>query len=95
MHEQLSGSRDDDNRAAATGEARLQLRHREPAGIAVRILRIGLVDDGNLRPAAASRQHDDVLAVERLRLHVRVEPDACCRRREVLAPLDRIDRIRD
>ena len=61
----------------------------------MRILRVGLVDDGDLRPAAAARSSTvTVLAVERLRLHVRVEPDARRRRREVLAPRDRVDRIR-
>src|SRR4029077_15231175 len=45
LHEQLSGSRDDDNRRVASGEAGLQLHNREPAWVTARVLRIGLVDD--------------------------------------------------
>ena len=61
----------------------------------MRILRIGLVDDGDLRPPAAACEHGHLLPVQRLRLHVRVEPHARLGRREVAVPRVEVDRVRE
>src|SRR2546430_13214417 len=60
----------------------------------VRILRIRLVPHRDLRPAVAHGEHVHGLAVERLSLNMRVEPDPGLGRREIRTPGQRVDGIR-
>src|SRR5579884_4282438 len=95
VHVQRSEACRDDERRPSAVEVGRELRDREPAGIAVRVLRVGLVHDRDLRPRSAAGEDHDLLAVERLGLHMGVEPDARRRRREVAAPLRRVGGIRE
>ena len=77
------------------GRSPAQLRHGQPARIAARVLRVGLVARPRPLPSRPRRLIVDELAVQRLRLHacdVEVAPESI--RRQISVPGVEVDGIR-